>query len=118
MQGDRQDHRDDVRDDRQDYRGGVRDDRQDYRDNVRDDRQDFYDDHRYGRWDNWATGAAVVAGAAVVGSAITAAAYSDLDCTTVVVNGVSYSQCGSTWYQPSYSGGDVTYVVVSPPPGY
>lgn len=64
------------------------------------------------------TGAAVVAGAAIVGSAITAAAYDDLSCTTVVVDGVRYSQCGSSWYKPSYAGGDVTYIVVNPPPGY
>jgi hypothetical protein len=31
---------------------------------------------------------------------------------------VSYSDCGGTWYQPAYSGGDVTYVVVDAPPGY
>jgi hypothetical protein len=117
MRGERQDNFSDGRDDRQDHRDEYRDDRQDYRDDVRDDRQDYYDD-RYDRWDNWGTGAAVVAGAAIVGSAITAAAYYDLDCTTVVVDGVSYSDCGSTWYQPAYSGGDVTYVVVDPPPGY
>lgn len=114
---DRWDQREDVRDDRQDYRDEVRDDRQDYRDDVRDDRQDYYDD-RYDHWDNWGRGAAVVAGAAIVGSAITAAQYNDLDCTTVVVDSISYSQCGDAWYQPSYSGGEVTYIVVEPPPGY
>jgi hypothetical protein len=36
-------------------------------------------------------------------------------CSTVVVNGVSYSQCGSTWYLPQYSGTTVQYVVVNPP---
>jgi hypothetical protein len=113
------DRRDDIaagRDDRQDYRDQARDDRQDFRDEARDDRYDYYDDHD--RWDNWATGAAVVAGAAIVGSAITAAAFYDLDCTTLVVDGITYSNCGGTWYQPAYSGGDVTYVVVEPPPGY
>jgi len=33
----------------------------------------------------------------------------------VVVNGMSYYQCGSTWYQPRYAGSQVTYVVVNPP---
>ncbi len=77
-------------------------------------------------WDDWgpwgyaAAGAAVVAGAYAVGSIINAATYSSLSCTptTVVVGGVTYSQCGSAWYQPTYSGGDVTYVVVNPPPGH
>jgi hypothetical protein len=31
------------------------------------------------------------------------------------VNGIGYSQCGSTWYQPYYSGTTVQYIVVSPP---
>ena len=35
--------------------------------------------------------------------------------TPVVVNGVTYYQCGSTWYQPAYQGSQVTYVVVNPP---
>jgi hypothetical protein len=33
----------------------------------------------------------------------------------MVVNGVSYQQCGSSWYQPQYVGSQVTYVVVNPP---
>jgi len=36
-------------------------------------------------------------------------------CSTVVVGGLGYSQCGSTWYQPVYSGTTVQYVVVMPP---
>ncbi len=36
-------------------------------------------------------------------------------CSTVVVNGIGYSQCGSTWYQPYYGGTTVQYVVVMPP---
>ena len=35
--------------------------------------------------------------------------------TLVYVNGVTYSQVGSTWYQPMCQGGQVTYVVVQPP---
>jgi hypothetical protein len=35
--------------------------------------------------------------------------------TPVVVSGVTYYQVGSTWYQPVYQGGQVTYVVVQPP---
>jgi hypothetical protein len=36
----------------------------------------------------------------------------------VPVGDVSYYQCGPTWYQKAYTGGEVTYVVVAPPPGY
>jgi hypothetical protein len=31
------------------------------------------------------------------------------------VNGIAYQQCGSTWYQPQYNGGSVSYVVVDHP---
>jgi hypothetical protein len=117
LRGERQDDFTDRQDDRQDYRDEVRDDRQDFREEARDDWQD-YDDDRDDHWDNWATGAAVVAGAAIVGSAITAATYDDLDCTRVIVDGFTYSDCGGTWYKPVYSDGDVTYVVVNAPPGY
>ena len=36
-------------------------------------------------------------------------------CQTIVANGITYSQCGSTWYQPSHVGSQVQYVVVNPP---
>jgi hypothetical protein len=57
-----------------------------------------------------------VAGA-VVGATITAAAFSAMAVppTPVVVSGVTYYQSGSTWYQPVYQGGQVTYVIVNPP---
>jgi hypothetical protein len=35
--------------------------------------------------------------------------------TQVVVNGITYDQCGSTWYQPVYQNGQIAYRVVSPP---
>jgi hypothetical protein len=35
--------------------------------------------------------------------------------TRIVVNGITYAQCGSTWYQPVYQGGQVAHQVVSPP---
>ena len=37
------------------------------------------------------------------------------DCDTLVVNGTSYRHCNGTWYEPRYSGGDVTYIVVESP---
>jgi Family of unknown function (DUF6515) len=59
-----------------------------------------------------AVAATAVATAAVVGSIVHSIPPS---CSTVVVNGLTYSQCGSTWYQPQFSGTSTTYVVVNPP---
>jgi hypothetical protein len=59
--------------------------------------------------------------AAGVAGAVTSAALGSTvavlppSCSTVVVNGTGYSQCGSTWYEPYYSGTTVQYLVVSPP---
>jgi len=50
--------------------------------------------------------------AAVVGSLVYSLPPS---CTSVVVNGFAYQQCGSTWYQPQFAGTTTTYVVVNPP---
>ena len=36
-------------------------------------------------------------------------------CSRVVVNGVSYYNCGGTYYQQAYNGPDVVYMVVQPP---
>jgi hypothetical protein len=60
-----------------------------------------------------------VAGAVAVGTALTASAFYATSCPRVpaVVNGVTYYQCGSTWYQPTYQGSEVTYVVVNAPEG-
>jgi hypothetical protein len=78
-----------------------------------------YDDH--GHWNDWddhpfATAAAVTAGvavtSAVIGSIVNTVPPS---CVTTVVNGIAYQQCGSTWYQPQYSGTNVQYVVVNAP---
>jgi hypothetical protein len=56
--------------------------------------------------------AAVVGTAAVIGSV----AYSlPPSCSSVVMGGVAYQQCGSTWYQPAYAGTTVQYTVVNPP---
>lgn len=57
--------------------------------------------------------AAVVGTAVVVGSVVRSLPPS---CSTTVVGNVAYQQCGNNWYQPQYSGSQVTYVVVNPPP--
>jgi len=36
-------------------------------------------------------------------------------CSAIVVNGLTYQNCGGAWYQPMYAGTQVTYVVVNPP---
>ena len=56
--------------------------------------------------------ATAVATAAVVGSIVHSVPPS---CSTVTVNGMTYQQCGSTWYQPQFSGTTTTYVVVNAP---
>jgi hypothetical protein len=55
---------------------------------------------------------AVVATAVAVGTIVNSVPPS---CSAVMVGNVAYQQCGSTWYQPRYSGSQVTYVVVNPP---
>ena len=55
---------------------------------------------------------AAVATAAVVGSVVNTLPSS---CTTTMVNGLTYQQCGDSWYQPQISGSSTSYVVVNPP---
>ncbi len=50
--------------------------------------------------------------AAVVGSMV---ATLPPACAAVIVGGVTYEQCGGTWYQPQYVGAQVQYVVVTAP---
>jgi hypothetical protein len=63
-----------------------------------------------------ATAAAVTA-TAVVTAAVVGSIVNSLppSCSTVIVNGLAYQQCGSTWYQPQLSGSTTTYVVVNAP---
>jgi hypothetical protein len=100
----RSDNRNDRYDDRRDDRNDRYDDRKEFRDDRYDDRREFYDD----RWRY------------AVGASLTVASFRALTCAsrTVVVNGISYYGCGPTWYNRAYSGGAVTYVVVTAPPGY
>jgi hypothetical protein len=56
--------------------------------------------------------AAAVTTAAVIGSMVYSLPSS---CQEVSVNGLTYQQCGSSWYQPQFSGSSVTYIVVNPP---
>jgi hypothetical protein len=56
--------------------------------------------------------AAAVTTAAAVGSTVYELPSS---CEEVTANGVTYEQCGSTWYQPEFSGSSVEYTVVNSP---
>ena len=76
------------------------------------------DNHWDNGWSNHpvAAGVAVGTAAAVTAAAIGSIAYSvPPSCVPVVVNGVTFQQCGSTWYQPRYAGSSVQYVVVTAP---
>jgi hypothetical protein len=64
----------------------------------------------------WGTAAAVATTAAVT-AAVVGSAVNTLppSCSVVVVNGFTYQQCGSVWYQPQITGSSTSYVVVNAP---
>jgi BRCT domain type II-containing protein len=67
----------------------------------------------FGNVDNPLAATMVVAGtAAAIGSMVSTP---PPNCVPVAVGGITYQQCGSTWYQPQMNGSSTTYVVVSPP---
>lgn len=79
-------------------------------------------DHRYGGWGygccyHPAATAAAVTAAAVTTAAVVGSMVHSLppSCEGVSVNGFTYQRCGSTWYQPQFSGSSVTYIVVNAP---
>jgi hypothetical protein len=72
----------------------------------------------YDRWGHpvaRGVAAGVAAGVATSIALGTRVAVLPTGCTTVIVGGIGYSQCGSSWYQPYYSGTTVQYVVVGSP---
>lgn len=69
--------------------------------------------HRYGY--GHGNGGAFVAGVATaiaVGAIVNSLPPS---CTNYTYSGIAYRNCGGTWYQPQYSGSNVTYIVVNNP---
>jgi hypothetical protein len=98
------DNRPGDRDDRLDQRRDNLKDRGEYYQDRRNEQQEFYED----RWKY------------VVGGSVSSAHYWSLSCTrtTVVVGSVTYHECGSTWYQRHYVGGNTTFVVVNAPAGH
>jgi hypothetical protein len=88
--------------------------------NVNVNRDVHVDVDSHNGWNDWdhpvAAAAAVTTAVAVTSAVIGSIVYSvPPSCVSTVVNGVAYQQCGSTWYQPQYSGTNVQYVVVNAP---
>lgn len=127
------------REDWQQHADDAREDRQKYQKNAREDWQDFYEEggghgYYYGgyygghmhvvdydeEYSNWG---AALAGFAV-GTALTSAAFSSMQSNTsctlteVMVAGVRYFKCGTTWYNRVLDGTNVNYVIVAAPPGF
>jgi hypothetical protein len=78
-------------------------------------------DGGYGHHDGHYYGHPIAAGVTIGAVAVTTAAvlgsyYRTLPpgCTVVVKGGVSYHYCGTVYYQQTWSGNDVVYVVVNP----
>ncbi len=70
---------------------------------------------------NWGYGGVGVGAAVAVGTAVAVGAivYSlPPSCSTFVADGVTYQNCGGTYYAPRYDGPNVVYEVVSPPSGW
>jgi hypothetical protein len=103
------------RTERTEARQEGRSERTEYRADAWDDHDCCWDDDR---WGYALAGAAV--GAAVGYAAATPNYVTALPCapTVVSVNGASYYQCDSTWYNRTYVSGSLSYVVVDAPPGY
>ncbi|MDB4433493.1 hypothetical protein N9166_02020 [bacterium] len=104
------DNRQDRFDDRQDLQRDRWDDRQDFREDVYDDHHGWHGHHGFYD-DAWKY---------ALGATLTVATFRALTCATqtFVVNGVTFYNCGPTWYNRAYAGGSVTYVVVNAPAGY
>jgi hypothetical protein len=73
-------------------------------------------DHRYGccYGGGWGTAAAVATTAAVTAAVVGSTVYAlPSSCSTVIVDGFAYQQCGDVWYQPQFAGSTTNYVVVN-----
>ena len=55
-----------------------------------------------------------------VGMVVYPSTFNSYSCTrtTVVESGVTYTQCGTYWYQRRYVGGSISYIVVDAPAGH
>jgi len=128
------------REDWQNHREDMQKDRQKQQDKSREDWQEWGDKH-HDDWDevDWdeVEGIVVIGDDELewdsadflmfsLGTALTVSAFqslytgSDPACTmtSVLVNDQEYYRCGPSWYVKGFANGEVTYVVVTPPPGY
>jgi hypothetical protein len=106
-------HREDPRDERrEDPPIRANGDGPDRRDERVDERRDYYDDRREDFIDNrrFARGLRY--------SSVWWTSNSCSNSDVVVVDGYSYYRCEDTWFGRTYYGGEVTYTVIDPPPGY
>lgn len=105
--------------DRWEWREENREDWQEYYDQVRQERwnkynylyHEYYDDYWHSHWwyhDHYH-------------SSVSISFYINdtppCSKTVVIANGATYYYCENVWYQPSYTQGEVKYIVISPPPG-
>lgn len=70
---------------------------------------------------HWGYGAVGAGAAVAVGTAIAVGAVVSTlppSCNTIVADGVTYQNCGGTYYVPRYDGPNVVYEVVAPPSGW
>jgi hypothetical protein len=87
-----------------------------YRRDVNYNDIDVNVDHGWDGYHPVARGVAYGTAAAVTAAAIGSVAYSlPPSCSTYPYYGYSYYRCGDVWYQPQYSGDQVTYIVVDQP---
>jgi hypothetical protein len=72
--------------------------------------------HYHDRYDSNYYNSGAVLAAAVAGLAVGAMVASiPPSCSTVIRNGIEYKRCGNDYYQQSFNGSDVVYVVVPAP---
>ena len=84
--------------------------------NVHRDINVDVDRHYHGHHHHVGTAVGIAAAATVTAVAIGSIVHSlPPSCSAMVVNGMTYQQCGGTWYQPQYVGTQVSYVVVNAP---
>ena len=84
--------------------------------NVHRDINVDVDRHYHGHHHHVGTAVGIAAAATVTAVAIGSIVHAlPPACSAMIVNGMTYQQCGGTWYQPQYVGTQVSYVVVNAP---
>ncbi|WP_223422810.1 hypothetical protein [Tateyamaria pelophila] len=69
--------------------------------------------HNYGYYDNNDVARAI--GAGLVAGVVVTSIANRSDCQNQLIGATTYLLCDGIWYQPQYSGSDVTYLVVDKP---